>query len=139
MNFLKVTKHVFWLLFIKKDLNQGVLAVKSFVAAVLYTTNQNNAIVLDFITVTPNLRYKGYGPFIMHFAQAFAKVECVQLSKTAKDINDPFTTYLCCRHEIKRIYKNIYFKSVNQSTINKQVKSKLFSNRMNLKALVKSS
>ena len=121
----------------KKDLNEGVLTVKSFIAVVMYTTNQLNAMMFDFIAVANNLRYKGYGPFIMHFAQAFAKVECEELSQKKLEENEPFMTYLCCRQEIKDIYENMEFQSITQTAMNKHVKKKLFANRMNLKELKK--
>ena len=73
----------------------------------------------------------------MHFAQAFAKVECEELSQKKLEENEPFMTYLCCRKDIKDIYENMEFQSINQTTMNKQVKKKLFANRMNLKELKK--
>ena len=108
---------------------------KCFVAAVMYATNQVDSMVLDFIAVAPNLRSNGYGPFLMHFAQVFAKVECDKLSKKSK--NDNFYVYLCCRSNIKTLYENMKFQTTKQAAMNKSLKNKLFSNRMNLVELKK--
>ena len=120
----------------RKNDSQNI-ATKSFLAAIMYATNQKDAAVFDFIAVSNNLRFYGYGSFLMHFAQIFAQIEC-KLQNNSSD-NDPFWVYLCCRNEMTSLYLNNKFQMATAATMNKQLNDRTFFNRMNIAGSKKKS
>ena len=111
------------------------ISTKSFLAAVMYATNRKDATVFDFIAVSNNLRFNGYGSFLMHFAQIFAKIECKNQDNSSD--SDPFWVYLCCRQNLTSLYMNNKFNVAKPATMNKQLKNRSFYNRMNMAVLKK--
>ena len=92
--------------------NKNMITTANLMGAVLFATDVNNNLLIDFVCAAPGEMNRGYGVFLIHVAQVFG-MEIIQQDRN-KNNKDLLTipTYLSCNNDLLKLYTWLGFKKV---------------------------
>ena len=92
--------------------NRREITTANIMGAVLFATDRNKNLLIDFVCAAPGFFNKGYGVFLIHVAQVFGLEIIKQELKAEDEIPSTITTYLSCNNDLFNLYKVMGFEQV---------------------------